>query len=239
MAGRGRFYRLRGVCRCKYTFMATHETARVTRAGRAALLHGVYLIVNEGERDPVAIARAGLDAGVTVVQYRAKRGIDTAHLRAIRAATAERGALLIVNDDCDATLVFDADGVHLGPDDAGFDRVANVRAALGDRLIGLSCGTEAEARAAGDADYLGVGAVYATASKDDAGSPIGIAGMLAVARATHLPVAAIGGITYESLAEVRASGVAMAAVISAVANASDPAEAARALVARWNGGGSA
>ena len=239
MAGRGRFYRLRGVCRCKYTFMATHETARVTRAGRAALLHGVYLIVNEGERDPVAIARACLDAGVTVVQYRAKRGIDAAHLRAIRAATAERGALLIVNDDCDATLVFDADGVHLGPDDAGFDRIANVRAALGDRLIGLSCGTEAEARAAGDADYLGIGSVYATASKNDAGSPIGIAGMLEVARATHLPVAAIGGITYELLPEVRASGVAMAAVISAVANASDPAEAARALVARWNGGGRA
>jgi thiamine-phosphate diphosphorylase len=212
--------------------MATHETARVTRASRAALLRGVYLIVNEGEHDPVAIARAGLDAGVTIVQYRAKRGIHAAHLRALRAATAECGALLIVNDDCDATLAFDADGVHLGPDDAGFDRVANVRATLGDRLIGLSCGTEGEARAAGDADYLGVGAVYATASKDDAGCPIGIAGMLAVAGATHLPVAAIGGITHDSLAEVRASGV----VISAVANAPDPQEAARALVALWNDG---
>jgi thiamine-phosphate pyrophosphorylase len=60
--------------------------------------------------------------------------------------------------------------------------------------------------------------------------------MLAVAGATHLPVAAIGGITYDSLTDVRASGVAMAAVISAVANAPDPREAARALVARWNDG---
>ncbi|HTA40126.1 MAG TPA: thiamine phosphate synthase [Candidatus Acidoferrales bacterium] len=214
--------------------MATHETARVTRAGRAALLHGVYLIVNEGEPNPVAAAKAGLAAGIAIVQYRAKRGIDATHLRALREETRERGALLIVNDDCDATIAFDADGVHLGPDDAGFDRVAAVRTMLGDRLIGLSCGTQAEARAAGDADYLGVGAVYATASKDDAGAPIGIDGLLAVARATHLPVAAIGGITYDTLADVRASGVAMAAVISAVANAHDPREAARALVARWN-----
>jgi thiamine-phosphate diphosphorylase len=213
--------------------VATHETARVTRAGRAALLRGVYLIVNEGERDPIAIARAGLDAGITIVQYRAKRGIDATHLHELRIVTAQRNALLIVNDDCEATIAFDADGVHLGPDDAGFDRVATVRAQLGDRLIGLSCGTEAEARAAGDADYLGVGAVYATASKDDAGTPIGISGLRAVAQATHLPVAAIGGITYDSLANVRASGVAMAAVISAVANAADPREAARALVMRW------
>jgi thiamine-phosphate pyrophosphorylase len=181
----------------------------------------------------VAIARAGLDAGITVVQYRAKRGIDASHVRALREATRESGALLIVNDDCHATIEFDADGVHLGPDDAGFDRIANVRAMLGERLIGASCGTPAEARAAGDADYLGVGAVYATASKDDAGLPIGIDGMLAVARATRLPVAAIGGITYDTLADVRASGVAMAAVISAVANAPDPRDAARALVARW------
>jgi thiamine-phosphate diphosphorylase len=214
--------------------MATHETARVTRAGRAALLRGVYLIVNEGERDPIAIARAGLDAGITIVQYRAKTGIVATHLHELRLITAARGALLIVNDDCEATLAFDADGVHLGPDDAGFGRVATVRAQLGERLIGLSCGTEAEARAAGDADYLGVGAVYATASKDDAGAPIGIAGLQAVARATHLPVTAIGGITYDSLSDVRASGVAMAAVISAIANASDPREAARALVARWS-----
>lgn len=216
--------------------MATHETARVTRAGRAALLHGVYLIVNEGERDPIAIARAGLDAGITIVQYRAKQGIVATHLHELRIITAQRNALLIVNDDCEATLAFDADGVHLGPDDAGFARVANVRAQLADRLIGLSCGTEAEARAAGDADYLGVGAVYATASKDDAGIPIGIAGLDAVAHATHLPVAAIGGITYDSLADVRATGVAMAAVISAVASAPNPLEAARALVARWNEG---
>jgi thiamine-phosphate pyrophosphorylase len=215
--------------------MATHETARVTRAGRAALLRGIYLIVNDGDGDdPVAIARAGLEAGIAVIQYRAKRGINATHLHSLRQATRDCGALLIVNDDCEATVAFDADGVHLGPEDAGFDRVSAVRAAVGERLIGLSCGTPAEARAAGDADYLGVGPVYATASKADAGAPIGIDGLLAVARETQLPVAAIGGIDYYMLSDVRASGVAMAAVISAVANASNPRIAARSLIARWN-----
>jgi thiamine-phosphate pyrophosphorylase len=214
--------------------MATHEAARLTRAGRAALLRGIYPIVNEGAGDPLAIARAALDAGVTVLQYRAKTGVDAARLRALRAETARRGALLIVNDDWEAALAFDADGVHLGPDDAGFDRVPAIREALRDRLIGLSCGTAAEARGAGDADYLGVGAVYATASKADAGAPIGIDGLLDVARATTLPVAAIGGIDATTIGQVRDAGVAMAAVISAISGAANPAAAAAQLVARWN-----
>jgi thiamine-phosphate diphosphorylase len=215
--------------------MAAHETARVTRAARAALLHGIYLIVNEGGPNPLGVAEAALDAGVRVVQYRAKNGIVPERLRALRDLTARRDALLIVNDDTQACLAFDADGVHLGPDDAGFDRTAGVRAALGERLIGLSCGTALEASNAGDADYLGVGAVYATASKSDAGAPIGVAGMLAVVEATPLPIAAIGGITQANLAAVRESGVAMAAVIAAVANAPDPRSAAERLVAIWNG----
>jgi thiamine-phosphate pyrophosphorylase len=216
--------------------MAPHESARVTRSHRATFLRGIYFIVNEGERDPLALARAALNAGIAIVQYRAKRGIDPERLRALRVATRERNALLIVNDDCEATVAFDADGVHLGPDDAGFDRVASVRAIVGERLIGLSCGTAQEALAAGGADYLGVGAVFATGSKDDAGTPIGIDGMLRVARATTLPVAAIGGIGAASLPAVRDSGIAMAAVISAIANAPDPSAAAARLVGIWNEG---
>jgi thiamine-phosphate diphosphorylase len=215
--------------------MAAHETGRVTRAQRTALLRGIYLIVNEGERDPLALAHAALDAGITVIQYRAKRGIDSERLRALRGVTSQRGSLLIMNDDFDAAIAFDADGVHLGPDDAGFERVAAVRASMGERLIGLSCGTVDEARAAGNADYLGIGAVYATASKDDAGAPIGVSGMSAVAAATRLPVAAIGGINESNLASVRDCGVAMAAVISAVASDPDPRNAAQRLVAIWNG----
>jgi thiamine-phosphate pyrophosphorylase len=108
-----------------------------------------------------------------------------------------------------------------------------VRAALPDRLIGLSCGTAAEARAAGDADYLGVGSIYATGSKDDAGAPIGIEGLRAVIAATALPVAAVGGITASTVAGVRGCGAAMAAVISAISGARDPLLAARELVQAW------
>jgi thiamine-phosphate diphosphorylase len=211
--------------------------AHVTpRAQRAALLHGIYAIVNESARS-IDIARAALAAGIRIVQYRAKHGIVAETLRSLREMTRASEALLIVNDDVEAVRAFDCDGVHLGPDDAGFYDVARVRAALADSLVGLSCGTIEEAsplRTAG-ADYLGVGSVYATPSKDDAGAPIGIDGLERIASITALPVAAIGGITIENVVNVRRSGVAMAAVISAISAANDPGAAARALVREWNG----
>jgi thiamine-phosphate pyrophosphorylase len=170
------------------------------------------------------------------VQYRAKHGIDVAHVRVLRELTRNVNALLIVNDDWRAAGAFDCDGVHLGPDDEGFVDITPIRGALGDRLIGLSCGTVAEARAAErfGADYIGVGSVYATGSKADAGAPIGIGGLRVVAAATALPVAAIGGIDASRVTEVARTGVAMAAVISAIANAPDYEAAAAQLVDRWN-----
>ena len=218
--------------------MAPHQTSGLNseRAQRRALLHGIYVIVNEGEDDPVSVARAALAGGVRIIQYRAKHGIDAGNLRAIREATINHDALLIVNDDWRAAVIFDCDGVHLGPDDQGFANVTPIRAALGLRLIGLSCGTveEATSTAAMDIDYLGVGAVYATSSKADAGDPIGISGLRAVAAAARVPVAAIGGVNAANISDVRASGVAMAAVISAVGAAPSPEAAAATLVARWN-----
>jgi thiamine-phosphate diphosphorylase len=206
----------------------------LTRAARATRLHGIYLIVNDG---PAALflARAALEAGIRIVQCRAKRKLHVDRLHELRELTHAYEALLVMNDDVDAAVTFDCDGIHLGPDDAGFKDLARVRASIGDRLIGLSCGTVAEARAAdaGDADYLGVGAVFATSSKDDAGAPIGIDGLAQIASATTLPIAAIGGIRAENIRAVRETRVAMAAVISAIADAGDPASAARALVTAW------
>jgi thiamine-phosphate diphosphorylase len=215
--------------------VAALETARVTRARRVARLHGIYAVVNEGTPDPVSLARAALAAGVCVVQYRAKHGIVAPALQALRRLTAECDALLIVNDDARAAVEFGCDGVHLGPEDRGFADLPAVRAQLRDRLIGLSCGTPAEARAAaaGGADYLGIGAVYPTPSKEDAGAPIGLDGLCRVAIAGGLPAAAIGGIGPRNVAEVARSGVAMAAVISAIAGAADPESAARELVDAW------
>jgi thiamine-phosphate pyrophosphorylase len=209
----------------------------MTRSQRAALLRGVYAIVNEStERQALELGRAILQGGVRIVQYRAKSGIVPEHAYALRETTRAHNALFIINDDWRAVRTYDADGVHLGPDDARPEDLDAIRAALGDRIIGVSCGTPEEARIVNgsDIDYMGVGSVYATNSKDDAGDPIGIAGLREVAGATGLPVAAIGGITLQNLPQIRAAGVAMAAVISAISNEPDPQMATAALVRVWN-----
>jgi thiamine-phosphate diphosphorylase len=207
----------------------------VTRADRARSLHGIYVILNDDPR-MLELAQAVLAAGVRIVQYRAKRSIVAEHLLALRDLTRRKDALLIVNDDWRTTEAFDCDGVHLGPGDNGFNQIAAVRAAMRERLIGLSCGTIEEARAAdaGDVDYVGAGSIYPTASKNDAGAPIGTAGLRAIAAATKLPIAAVGGITARTISDVRRSGAAMAAVISAISCTAQPRRAAAELLDAWN-----
>jgi len=215
--------------------VATDAAQRLTRERRALHLHGIYAILNESPR-VLELAHAVLGAGIGVVQYRAKSGIDDEHLRALRGLTRERGALLVLNDDWRAAREFDCDGVHLGPGDDGFDAVAPIREALSDRLVGLSCATLEEVRGANaaGADYLGVGSVFATKSKSDAGAPIGPQRLRELVAASAVPVAAIGGITAPLIAGVRRCGAAMAAVISAIDGAPDPQRAARELVDAWD-----
>ena len=206
----------------------------MNRADARALLRGPYAIVNEtpgAER----IVEAVLAAGIRIVQYRAKEGIDPERLRAFCERVQSQGALAIGNDDWRAARAAGCDGVHLGPGDDGFEEPARVRALWPEAILGLSIGLPDEARAIDvrAVDYLGVGAVFATASKPDAGDPIGLDGLRAVVDATTLPICAIGGITSERLASVRASGAMMAATISALAATADPLDAARRFVAAW------
>ena len=205
----------------------------MNRAVARALLRGPYAIVNEAP-GAERIVEAALAAGIRIVQYRAKEGIDPERLRAFCERVQSQGALAIGNDDWRAAQAAGCDGVHLGPGDDGFEEPARVRALWPEAILGLSIGLPDEARAIdGAVDYLGVGAVFATASKPDAGDPIGLEGLQAVARATTLPICAIGGITSERLASVRASGAMMAATISALAASADPLDAARRFVAAW------
>lgn len=150
----------------------------------------------------------------------------------MRSRTAAAGAVLIVNDDLEAAL--EADGLHVGPEDVATLEAESLRARLGERFLGVSCGTPAEvpwARKLG-ADYLGTGPFAATASKVDAGAPIGARGLAAVvAVAGDLPVAAIGGIGLAELSAVVACGARMAAVISALRDA--PGERAGELIECW------
>jgi len=207
----------------------------LNRAQRRSLLHGIYAIVNAGP-GAVALAQAALRGGCRIVQYRAKGAWSPEDARALRDAARSYGALFIVNDDWKLARTLEADGVHLGPEDVECAQLPSIRAALGEALIGFSCGTaqEMEAAARAQLDYAGVGSVFATASKADAGEPIGVDGLRRVAAAAPLPVAAIGGITAENMHEIRAAGVAMAAVLSALSKAHDPQAAMAGLVAEWN-----
>ncbi|GAC1302482.1 MAG: thiamine phosphate synthase [Vulcanimicrobiaceae bacterium] len=197
-------------------------------------LRGLYAIIDRAATaEPLPLLAAVLAGGGRVVQYRAKDGVDPALVRAMHRQTRPAGALLIVNDDLAAAL--DADGWHAGQEDLLACDVAQARARLGERLFGVSCGTapEAVAAAAAGADYVGTGPFAGTATKADAGAPIGVAGVAAVVAAVSRPVVAIGGIDLENLAAVRASGAHMFAVISALATAADPERRTRELVARW------
>ena len=209
----------------------------VEGAAKSAARLGVRMLTVHaaGGRRMIAAARAGLDSAsgerallLAVTVLTSLTPLDLTE-QAVPAPLEEHVVRL-------ARLAIDsgADGLVCSPHE-----VAAIRAALPHRLIGVSCGTPREARAAEEAgaDYAGVGAVYATQSKADAGEPIGIAGLLRVAGATCVPVAAIGGIGFANLAEVRRAGVAMAAVISAIAASDDPRAATARLVGIWGGEG--
>ncbi len=195
---------------------------------------GIYAVVDAASTaQPVTLLDGILAAGIRIVQYRAKAGVSRELVRVLRARARRAGARLVVNDDVEAAL--DADGLHVGQEDLAACDVPALRAKLGHRLLGVSCDTGALALAAGriGADYVGVGPFAVTSTKADAGAPIGAAGIAAVVRESPVPVVAIGGIGPANLAEVVASGAAMAAVVSAIAGADDPAAAARDLVLRW------
>jgi thiamine-phosphate pyrophosphorylase len=152
--------------------------------------------------------------------------------RALRALTRAAGALFIVNDRPDVAAAVEADGVHLGQDDVP---IAVARAVLGpERWIGVSTHDVAEARAAlrAGADYLGVGPIYDTTSKAGALPARGLGLLRTVRDLTDRPLVAIGGITPETAAAVRAAGADTVAMIGALARASDPAATVRDLVAR-------
>jgi hydroxymethylpyrimidine kinase/phosphomethylpyrimidine kinase/thiamine-phosphate diphosphorylase len=207
-----------------------------THAERLARLRGLYVLTDPDlrpERGPEEIAAAALAGGARVLQLRDKRR-TTAELvpvatRLCRMARAAQ-ALFIVNDRVDVALASDADGVHLGPDDMP---PADARRLLGpDRLVGVSVGTLAEAaEVAPFASYLGVGAIFATQTKPDAGLPVGLDRIREIKQAfPHHPVVAIGGIGARNLAAVIASGADAAAVVSAVVAAADIRQATQDLV---------
>jgi thiamine-phosphate pyrophosphorylase len=196
-------------------------------------LRGVYALIDPARVEPIAFVEALLRGGIRLVQVRAKDGIDGTTLIAIVDRVRAAGGIALINDDVGMARL--CDGVHLGQEDAAQYDLATLRAALGPgAIVGLSCGTPQEAALVDPAlvDYVGVGPLFATGSKADAGLPIGISGARAVVDLSPVPCAAIGGIDLGTIGRARECGAAMAAVLSALLGA-DPAAAARVLIERW------
>lgn len=206
----------------------------MTRAELARRLK-VYLVTDARlarGRDLLEVVSAALAGGVTAVQLREKEASTLAQVelgRALRRLTREAGALLIVNDRVDVAVAIEADGVHLGQDDLPVDVARRI---LGpEAIVGGSAGNAAELAVslAAGVDYLGVGPIYQTASKADAGAAIGPSGLAAIRAATSLPIVGIGALNAANVAAVIQSGADGAAVISAIVSADDVRGAARQL----------
>jgi thiamine-phosphate pyrophosphorylase len=172
----------------------------------------------------LATARRAVDAGATVVQLRVKA--PTAVVVERGHGFTDLGVTFVVNDDVEAAIRLDADGVHLGQADEGADRA---------RAYGLWLGrsvASVEQAVAADGDYLGAGPVWATPSKEDTDPPIGLEGLRRICVAVDVPVVAIGGVDASNAAACIEAGAAGVAVIRA---ATDPElrRAVDAAVRHW------
>jgi thiamine-phosphate pyrophosphorylase len=181
---------------------------------------------------------ARIAGSATLVQLRDKHGSTRAMVeeaRALREVLEPAGVPLLINDRVDVALAAEADGVHIGQDDM---TVPDARLLLGrTAIIGLSIKTLEEAKAAPLEllDYVAIGGVYGTTSKEDAKTPIGIDGLRTVVQAirtrkANFSICAIAGINAANAAAVIEAGADGVAVISALSLAADPAKAAQDLL---------
>lgn len=195
------------------------------------ILYGVTDRAWTGRESLEEQIEAALKGGITCLQLREKgmsQEAFTAEAKRVKKLTERYGVPLIINDNIDAALASDADGVHVGQTDMRADQV---RRKLGrDKIIGVSARTLEQARLAQEmgADYLGTGAIFATSTKGDA-RQIGRETVQSITSCVHIPVVAIGGITESNLPLLAGMGVDGAAVVSALFGAEDIEKAAARL----------
>ena len=164
------------------------------------------------------VVKESLDGGATFIQLREKTLDEETFLqeaKELQKLCKEYKVPFVINDNVDIAVEMDADGVHVGQSDM---EAGDVRAKLGpDKIIGVSAQTVEQAVLAEKrgADYLGVGAVFPTGSKDDA-DDVSHETLKAICEAVSIPVIAIGGITQENVSELAGSGICGIAVISAI-----------------------
>lgn len=175
--------------------------------------------------------KEALDGGVTFLQLREKHidsGLFLQEAQELKELCKQYQVPFVINDDVELALKVDADGVHVGQSDM---EAGDVRKKLGkDKIIGVSAQTVEQAVMAEKhgADYLGVGAVFPTSSKDDA-QEVDYETLKAICQAVQIPVIAIGGINTQNVDRLKGSGICGVAVISAIFAQEDIKEAAKEL----------
>lgn len=199
----------------------------------------LYLVTdkrNKTDDEFLKIIEEAIKGGTTVVQIREKEGetLDFYNLALkVKEITSKYNVPLIVNDRIDVALAIKSEGVHIGQTDMPAD-VA--RSLIGDEMIlGVSASTVKEARKAekDGADYIGTGAVFPTATKDDAPS-ITKDDLKEVTGSINIPTVAIGGITLENASELAGTGISGISVVSAIMNSEDPKTASENLLKIYN-----
>lgn len=195
---------------------------------------GLYLVTSQalsGGRTTLEIVMAALTGGVRLIQLREKEMPVREYValaRRVRELTAERGALLIINDRVDVALASGADGVHLGQDDFP---VPEARKMAPELIIGVSThGVEEALRAQAEgASYINIGPLFPTGTKRWEGEFLGIDGMRRIAANVTIPFTVMGGIKREHIRDLTAAGARIIALVTAVTAAADPEAATREL----------
>jgi thiamine-phosphate pyrophosphorylase len=172
---------------------------------------------------------AAVRGGATSVQVRLKSATPREVVEITRAILSKVSVPVIVNDRADIALAAGAAGVHVG--EADLPVTAIRRFAPADFIIGASLGGDAELANAKEADYVGIGPLFTTDTKDDAGKAIGIDGFRKLAALSGRPAVAVGGLSAERAAQVMAAGGAGVAVVNAIFKGDDPESAARSIAA--------
>lgn len=199
----------------------------------------VYFIMGSQDcprRSPEDILEEAIQGGITCFQFREKHPhLHMHHVvdlgKRLRAMCKKHQIPFIVNDRVDLAIILEADGVHIGQEDLP---APQVRKLIGEeRFLGVSAKTETEALEAvqNGADYIGVGPMFSTKSKSDAGHPVGPETITRIRQAvgTAFPIVGIGGIDQKNARFVREAGADGVAVISAIAQSESPKQAALAL----------
>ena len=173
-------------------------------------------------KDLYTVVEDALKGGITLFQFREKgkgalEGKEKLELAIkLKNLCKKYNVPFIVNDDIELALEIDADGVHVGQDDLGVDEI---RKMMPNKIIGLSIGNEEELKQSKVeyVDYVGVGPVYVTQSKDDAGGAIGYEGLELMRKLLpQMPLVAIGGIQTQHIKDVMKTNVDGVSIISAI-----------------------